>query len=61
MRSIKLNKRSVAESTFITVVICMSFLYFIFYRTESRTNWYNESSRQFEILIQEFRDKVGIK
>lgn len=49
------------DQLFLGAVIVLSFVYFIVYRTESRSNWYTESYRQVEILIQELRDQVGMK
>ena len=45
---------------YIGVVLIMTFTYFVYYRTQSRVNWYNEMQIQKEHLIEEVRDILGI-
>lgn len=44
------------DVTFLVTIICMFFVYFIVYRTDSRVAWYVESYRQFEILMTVIQD-----
>lgn len=59
MKSSK-HKNNIIGFAYIGVVLIMTFTYFVYYRTQSRVNWYNEMQIQKEHLIEEVRDILGI-
>jgi hypothetical protein len=61
MKSTKHTRSLIFSLVYAAVIFVFIFMYYIFYRTQSRVNWYKEMSAQSENMITEFKDATGIK
>lgn len=59
MKFTKSTRRVVFSLSYIIVLLIFTFTYYIYYRTPSRVNWYNEMHTQSENLIFQFKDGIG--